>query len=56
MNLERRGGVNGSSSLSYDDIAGKNSLSVCLLYAKALRLTVTSVLGRTDTLFMSKEL
>jgi len=49
-------GMNGSSSLSYDDIAGKNSLSVCLLYAKALRLTVTSVLGRTDTLFMSKEL
>ena len=49
-------GMDGSSSLSYDDISGKNSLSVSLLYTKALGLTVTSVLGRTDTLFMSKEL
>ena len=49
-------GMDGSASLSYDNISGKNSLSVSLLYAKALGLTVSAVLGRTNTFFMSKKL
>ena len=48
--------ANSGSSLSDDDVAGNNCLTVSLLYAKALGLTVTTVLGRTDTLLMSKEL
>jgi hypothetical protein len=48
--------ANSGSSLSDDDVAGKHCLTVSLLYAKALGLTVTAVLGRTDTLLMSKEL
>jgi hypothetical protein len=49
-------GVNCGASLSDDDIAGDNLLTVRLLYAKALRFAVTAVLGRTDTFFVSKEL
>ena len=49
-------GMDSSSSLSNDDISCKYSLSVSLLYAKTLRLTVSAVLSRTNTLFMSKEL
>ena len=48
--------ANSGSSLSYDNVAGKNRLTVCLLNAKTLGLTVTTVLGRTDTFLMSKEL
>ena len=48
--------ANSGSSLSDDDVAGNNCLTVSLLNAKALRLTVTTVLGRTDTFLMSKEL
>ena len=43
-------GMNGCSSLSYDNVAGYYCLSVSLLNAKALRLTVTAVLCRTYTL------
>ena len=49
-------GMDGGSSLSDDNVAGENCLSVSLLYAKALRFAVTAVLGRTDTLLVSKEL
>jgi hypothetical protein len=49
-------GAYSGTSLSDDDVAGNNCLTVSLLYAKALGLTVTTVLGRTDTLLMSKEL
>ena len=48
--------ANRGSSLSYDDVAGNNCLTVSLLYAKALGLTVTAVLCGTDTFLMSKEL
>ena len=48
--------ANSGSSLSDDDVAGKHCLTVSLLYAKALGLTVTAVLGRTNTLFVSKKL
>jgi hypothetical protein len=48
--------ANSRSSLSHDDVAGNYCLTVSLLYAKALRLTVTAVLGRTYALLMSKEL
>jgi hypothetical protein len=49
-------GMHGSASLSDDDIAGADTLTVRLLNAKALRFAVTAVLGRTDTLLVSKEL
>ena len=49
-------GMHGSASLSEDDIAGADTLTVRLLNAKALRFAVTAVLGRTDTLLVSKEL
>jgi hypothetical protein len=44
------------SSLSNDNVAGNYVLTVSLLNAKALGFTVTAVLCRTNTLFMSKEL
>ena len=49
-------GPDGSATLSDDDVAGDNGLTVCLLDTKSLGLTVAAVLGRTYTLFMSKEL
>lgn len=36
--------VNLSAALTDKDIAGKDILAVCALYAKALRLAITSVL------------
>jgi hypothetical protein len=42
--------------LSDNDVADKNCLTVSLLYAKALGLTVAAVLRGTDTFLMSKEL
>jgi hypothetical protein len=48
--------ANGASALSDDDVACQNVLTVGLLNAKALGLTITAVLGRTYTFFMSKEL
>jgi hypothetical protein len=44
------------SSLSYEDVAGENCLTVSSLNAKALGFAVTTVLCGTDTLLMSKEL
>jgi hypothetical protein len=44
------------AALSYEDVAGDYSLAVTLLCAKTLSLRVTTVLGRTHTLFMSEEL
>ena len=49
-------GMNMGASLANNDIAGDDSLSVSLLYTKALGLTVASVLRRTYTFFMSKKL
>jgi hypothetical protein len=48
--------ANCASALSDDDVACQNVLTVRLLNAKALGLTVTAVLGRTYTFLMSKEL
>ena len=49
-------GMNVSSSLANEDISCRYSLTVGTLYAEALGLTVASVLGRTDTFFVCKEL
>jgi hypothetical protein len=48
--------TDGGAALSYDDVAGGNVLTVSLLGAETLRLGVTTVLGRTYTFFMCKEL
>lgn len=48
--------VNRSAALSDNDIARNDSLTVSLLDAKALGLTVSAVLGGTDALLVSKEL
>ena len=42
------------TSLSYDDVAGYNGLTVCFLNAKTLGFAIATVLGRTDTFLMSK--
>ena len=47
-------GANCASALSDDDVACQNVLTVRLLHAKALGLTVTAVLGRTNTLLCAK--
>ncbi len=49
-------GMDGSTALSDNDIARNNGLTVSLLYAKTLRLTIAAVLSRTNTFFMCKEL
>ena len=49
-------GMNSGASLSDDDIAGDNGLTVGLLNAKSLGLGITTVLGRTYAFLMSKEL
>ena len=49
-------GTDMGPSLTNDDIAGKNFLTVGALYAEALGFTVASVLGGTDSLFMCEEL
>ena len=49
-------GVDFSSTLSYENIACDNCLSVSLLNAKALRLGITAVFRRTNALFVSEEL
>ncbi len=49
-------GMNSSASLSDDDIAGDNRLTVGLLNAKSLGLGITTVLGGAHALLMSKEL
>jgi len=49
-------GMDLGSTLSYKNIACKNCLTVCLLNAKALRLGITTVLGRTNALLVGEEL
>ena len=49
-------GTDSRASLTNDDVAGKDCLTVSLLYAKALRLAITAVLGGTNTLLVSKKL
>ena len=49
-------GMDLGASLSYDDVTGDNMLSAELLDTETLGLTVTAVLGRTNTLLMCKEL
>ena len=47
-------GMDLSSALSDEDIAGQDELTVCSFRSKTLRLTVAAVLGRTHTFFMSE--
>ena len=49
-------GMDLGSALSYKDVAGDNCLTVSLLNAKALRLGITTVLGRTNALLVGEEL
>ena len=49
-------GMNLSSALSYKNVAGKNRLTVSLLYAETLGLRITTVLGRTNALLVGEEL
>ena len=49
-------GMNVRSALSDNDITGDNRLSVRLFDSKALGFAVTTVLCRTDALFVSEEL
>jgi hypothetical protein len=49
-------GMDVSASLTNNDVAGDYMLTVSSLNAKSLGLAVTTVLGRTYTFFMSKEL
>ena len=49
-------GMDVSTSLANENVAGKNKLTVSTLYAKTLGLGITAVLGRADSLFMSEEL
>ena len=49
-------GMDSGAALSDNDIACNDGLTVSLLYAKALRLTVATVLSRTDTFFMCEKL
>ena len=49
-------GMNCCTSLSDNDIAGCNCLTVRLLYAETLGFAITAVLCRTYTLFMGEEL
>ena len=53
--MERRG-PDANGTFQRDDVACKNKLTVCSLNSEALGLTVTAVLGRTNTLFVSKKL
>ncbi len=49
-------GMNVSASLTDDDVACGHKGTVSTLHAQTLRLTVTTVLGRTYTFFMCKKL
>ena len=49
-------GMNLRTALSYQNITGENCLTVSLLNAKALRLGITTVLGRTNALLVGEEL
>ena len=47
-------GMDLGASLAEKDVAGSNKLTVLSLYTETLRLTVTTVLGRTDTFLCAK--
>ena len=49
-------GVDVRTSLANQDVACQNELTVASLDTKAFGLTVTAVLGRTHTFFMSEQL
>ena len=49
-------GMDVSTTLTNQDVAGQNELTVCSLGAESLGLRVTTVLGRTHTFFMSEQL
>ena len=49
-----RAGMNLRASLTNENVASKNELTVSALYAKAFRFAVTSVVRRTGTFFMSE--
>ncbi len=49
-------GMDMGSTLTNQNVAGQNCLTVSTLYAQSLGLGITAVLGRTYALFMSKEL
>ena len=49
-------GMDLGASLTEKDVAGSYKLTVLSLDTETLRLTVTTVLGRTYTFFMCKEL
>lgn len=49
-------GMNVSTSLSHDDVACNNRLSVSLLDTESLGFAVAAILGGTNTLLVSKEL
>ena len=49
-------GMNMSAALTVQDVARQNELTVRALRAKALRLAVAAVVGRTGALLMSEEL
>ena len=44
------------ASLANQNVARKNELTVCALYAQSLGLGITTVLSRTAALLMSEEL
>ena len=48
--------ANCGASLSYDNVTGNNLFAAELLYTETLGFAVTAVLGRTNTLFVCKEL
>lgn len=49
-------GMEMSASLTIDDVAGDNGLTVAFFGAETLSTGVSAVLGRTNTFFMCKEL
>jgi hypothetical protein len=49
-------GMNRGASLSDDDVAGLDRLTVGLLHAETLSFAVTSVLSGADALFMGEKL
>ena len=49
-------GMDVGASLTNQDVAGQNELTVCTLHAQALSLGVTAVLGGTAALVVSEKL
>ena len=55
-NTDIGAGMDLGAALAHQDVAGEDKLAVGALDAKARGFAVASVLGRTDTFLMSKEL